>query len=140
MERNKFTIRKMRGGDIEFITSTWLKNYRSRSKFAKSMKRDVFMQEHHSAIKSIISNCRVVIACNSHDPDHILSYLIADKNKDEFHFIYTKGAFRKFGIASLLVDEIKNSDSCTVTHENMENFFRRFYPEVTYNPYNFLKG
>jgi len=140
VDKDKFKIRKIRGSDIEFITSTWLKNYRSRSKFAKSMRRDVFMQEHHALIKDLVSNCRVIIACNKEDQDHILSYLIADKKKEEFHFVYTKGAFRKFGIATMLVDEIRESSSCTVTHENMENFFRRFYSEVTYNPYKFFKG
>ena len=140
MEKSKFAIRKLRASDIEFITSTWLKNYRARSKFAKSMKRDIFMSEHHASIKDVLSNCRVLIACNKADQDHIFSYIVADRNKEEFHFAYTKGAFRKFGMATMLINELKESDSCIVTHENMENFFRKIYKDVIYNPYNFFKG
>lgn len=135
-----FETRKLRGSDIEFITSTWLKNYRAKSKFAKSMKRDVFMKEHHDLVKDAISRSWVLVACNKENPDHIMGYLVASRDLKEFHYVYIKGAFRGFGIASKLIESSKQGDSCTVTHEGMENFFRRFYDDVTYNPYNFFTG
>lgn len=128
--------------DKEFVYSTWLRNYKHSSYFAKRVKPAVFFRGHQAIIDHLSRKptFRVLVACNKEDPTQILGYLACerfDAGNPTVHFVYVKGAFRKMGIARQLFETASISlDECSFTHWTLpvDDFIRR-WPNMTYDPY-----
>ena len=134
-------LRKLLPSDIEFITSTWLKSYRSGSLTAKKMKKDVYFPEHHKLIHDALVNFKVLVACNPEEQDQVFAWIVYDnKGYDLVHYIYCKKIYREFYVVSKLLEEIKKSDICIYTHDNQKKALETFYniENLVFNPYMFL--
>lgn len=114
-------IRPARGSDLNFIYSTWLDSYRYDSKLGKSHKNSIFFENYRHVIDHIFSkpDTTTTIACIKEDQNTILGYIVSEPKI--LHYIYTKGAFRRFGIAKSLAFEafkdFTHLENISHTHE-----------------------
>lgn len=135
-------IRKLLPNDVEFITSTWLKNYRSNSDTAKKMKNDVYFPEHHKLIHDALVNFKVLVACNPDMPDQVFAWIVFDnKGYDLIHYSYCKKIYRDFPeVMPELMKRVKTADICIYTHDSQKKDLNKFYEpkNMVFNPYMFL--
>ena len=91
--------------DVGFIFNSWLKSYRS-SDVVKPIMNEVFFAEQHRLIEHLITQHKVIIACNADNPDQVYGFICAGATEGIFtvHYIYVKQAFRRMGIAKMLLD------------------------------------
>ena len=91
--------------DVNFIFSSWLRNYRA-SEMTRPMSNEVFYAEQHRLIEALILKSKVVIACNNNDPSQMYGWICAGETDGIFtlHYIYVKHAFRRMGIAKMLIE------------------------------------
>lgn len=144
---NKWVIRKLRADDIAYITSTWMNSYRSNNQFPHEMKHRIYSAEHNRIINSILSDAKVLVACDPVAEDNILGYLVSSgkvMDLDIIHYIYIKAPFQKFGVAKNLIETAKTSEKVVYTHKNQKaswiaDKLLKNYDEVNYNPYLFFK-
>lgn len=139
---NKLKIRGLKAYDIDYITSTWLRNYRNNSNFGKNMPKGIYFEEHHKLVHECLTNSRTLIACDPNDEEHVFGYIVGhnEPHQDVFHYAYVKGKLRRNGVFKGLVKEFKASDRVLHTHEDKKSILDSFYSEIIYNPYIFLKG
>lgn len=99
------TIRPMAESDKNFVYSTWLLGVYYGDTIFKEMKKDVFMASYHNLIDSIMNHPEIMIqiACLKEDEDVILGYAVLNKNKKVAHFVFVKAAWRKIGLATMLL-------------------------------------
>jgi len=133
-----FKVRALQENDINFILSTWLRNYKFSSYFAKPIKNATFYAWHEQVIKRILSRptTRANVCCSTDDDNLILGYSITEQQGDipVIHYVYVKKAFRQFGIAKALLDG--NPGKAEFTHMTFEyDWIKEKYPELEYNPY-----
>lgn len=140
---SKWIIRSIAKGDVEFITSTWLKNYRVNSKWGSGLRKNVFFHEHNHLVQRHLAGSKIMVACDPDELGHIFGYLIGknEQDYDTLHYIYVKGAFRKMGVASDLLKDFRKADSLFYTHEiKKTDLLKVQWPDIVFNPYKFLNG
>jgi len=128
--------------DKAFIYSTWLRNYKHSSYFAKRIKPVIFFAGHHPIVEHLLgkSNSKIFIACPKGDADTILGYLVCEKPEDKnpiVHFIFMKEAFRGMGIGKALFKHAAiDPNKMNFTHWTLlvDDFIRK-WPEMIYDPY-----
>ncbi len=99
------TTRDLLPGDINFIFSTWLLGIYYGDTIFKEMKKDIFMDHYHKLIETILNapSTLIRIACLKDDQDVILGYAVMNKNKQTAYFTFVKSAWRKIGLAKMLL-------------------------------------
>lgn len=123
-----------------FVYSTWLKNYKFSSYFAKRIKHAVFYKGHHQIVTHILEKPEVktFVANPKNDPDTILGFLTCETGeKPVVHFVFVKDAFRKMGVATALMRHAEiDPSNLTFTHWTLpvDELIRKF-PEMIYDPY-----
>lgn len=119
--------------DHNFIKQTWLKCYRN-SAFARAIRDSVFFAFHHPIVERILARpgTAIRVACLPDAPEVILGYLVHEGGV--VHWVYTKGAFRRLGIASRLAEGLPADFAFTHRTTEAEAMLRK-YPNATYNPY-----
>jgi len=60
---------------------------------------------HDIILKKILTKCTLLVACDPDDPDVIWGYVAFNAENPVLHFVYVKGAFRRMGIGTRLLDE-----------------------------------
>lgn len=129
--------------DEDFIYSTWLRNYKHSSYFAKRIKPAVFFKEHHKVIDHIMGKPTItaLVAHPKNDVHTLLGYVVFERNEERstVHFTYIKDAFRMMGIARTLyksgeidMGKLKFSHWTLPVDELIKK-----YPEIIYDPYAF---
>lgn len=93
--------------DLAFIYSKWLQSFR-RAPYAKWIPNHTYFSEHHKIIENLLRKSRVRLAVNAEDLDQIYGFLVSQVIDDVpvVHFVFVKDAFREFGIATALLNEI----------------------------------
>ena len=74
---------------------------------------------HDIILKKILANCTLLVACDPEDPDVIWGYVAFDPKDPVLHFVYVKGAFRRMGIGTRLMEEA--FDRCKGSWSQIEN-------------------
>lgn len=126
--------------DQAFVYSTWLRNYKHSSYFAKRIKPVIFFAGHHNIVSHLLKKpeMRVFVACPKDDLDTILGYLACEPGaKPVVHFIFVKEAFRNMGVArSLFAKAIIEPNKMAFTHWTLpvDELIRK-WPEMIYDPY-----
>lgn len=136
---SSIVIRKLRATDIDFISSTWLKNYWSESKTPQQMRKSVYFAEHHKLIHDHIVNSNFKVAVSKDEPDHIIGWLCFNSSNgcDYIHYGYSKHVFKDFDILSTLIASIRTSQNAVFTHDNIKKKLGAYYSDSVYNPYAF---
>jgi len=95
---------------------------------------------HDIILKKILTNCTLLVACDPEDPDVIWGYVAFDQVDPVLHFVYVKGAFRRMGIGTRLLNEARLmlDDPVIVSHRT-ESLFKA-WPNVKWrwNPYRMM--
>lgn len=117
MTTAKFNIREATGNDLPFIYATWLESYRYDSNFGKSHRNTIFFEDYRKVVDLLLSTSQVFVAVAENDPDIIYGYLVSEGNQT-LHYVFTKGPFRRWGIADALFDHaFKNKSPVEYTHK-----------------------
>jgi hypothetical protein len=125
--------------DKAFVYSTWLRNYKHSSYFAKRIKPHVFFKGHQAVIDHLLNknSCKVFIASPKNDSETILGYLACEPSLSVVHFTFVKEAFRNMGIAKALFKEAGvDTSKIILTHWTypVDDFMHK-YTEMVFNPY-----
>lgn len=140
----KIKMRLLDPSDVPLITATWLRTYRSNSRWIVRIMEGCYFNEHNSLIKKALINSRTIVACDPSDPEHIIGYLVGVNRKkaDYLHYIYVKQIFRRHGVAGELLNEFIKNDDCYNSHETLPSslfaMLRKKYKRLIYNPYPFF--
>jgi hypothetical protein len=125
--------------DKDFLYSTWLKNYKHSSYFAKRIKPTVFFRGHQIVVDHILNKptCKALVACPKDDSETILGYIVFEPTFNVVHFTFVKDAFRNMGIARRLLKESGiDTEKLMFSHWTfpIDEIIRK-YEQITYNPY-----
>jgi hypothetical protein len=135
-ETLNFKIRKAKGEDIDYITSTWLRSVYEHSRH--DFKKDVFYPNHNRMIKERLPFLKCLVACNPEDEDQIYGYLVF--NPGVVHFAYTKSFFRRFGVFNGLIKEAGiNPVEIHASHKGPMYEFLKSKHQIIFNPYQFIE-
>lgn len=138
----EFNTRVMEEGDLNFVLSTWLKSYRVDAKedlvnpVVSRIPGRTYFKGQEAAIKKILKNASVLVACDKDDPSFITGYFVFESTK--LHYLYVKGTFRNRGIARKLLDQsgLDLTHPFEFTHHTPDIFWiKRKLPLLHYNPY-----
>jgi hypothetical protein len=90
-----------------------------------------FYKGYHPVITALLKRSTTRVACLKESPDVILGYSVYEGPK--LHWVHVKEAWRKFGIAKLLLPK----DFNTVSHKTSmgERILKQKYPNVKYDPF-----
>ncbi len=88
--------------DTGIIMSTWPKGfYYSGINIKPKSQKKLWFSEYYDYVKRMLKDGQVSIACMTDDADTILGYAVM--NGSTLEWIYVKEAFRKQGIANLML-------------------------------------
>jgi predicted GNAT family acetyltransferase len=102
LELLPFTIRPMRPDEVNFVASTWVRSYLS-SPWAVKIQSDEYF-EHHSRIATAILSRGIALVAEHSTYGTLLGHAVGERTElgPVFHYAYTKGDFRKRGVARAL--------------------------------------
>lgn len=131
-----FAVRKFdKDQDLSFILATWLRGLYYGNNFFNKIPKDLFMKHYHDILKPLVSSNMVDInvACLKEDPEIILGYAVLNKAHTKLNWVFVKSAWRKIGVAKILVPDSVN----TVTHLSTvgENILRS-RDKIVFNPFD----
>ena len=136
-----YKLRIANKDDFNFILSTWLKSYRS-SRATNNINNDIYYSMLDSKVKHVLNadNTLTLLAVNPEDDTQIYGYTVVQIINviPVLHYVYVKHSFRKFGIASHLLNTIEgfNEIPTLITHEPKDvNLLKKY--KLVYNPYLF---
>jgi GNAT superfamily N-acetyltransferase len=137
----------MTSEDVGIVASTWIKSFRHLGTFSRGVMNRVYYQRHQELLEQLIPRSSVFVAANEEDPSQVVGWICYElyENVLYLHYIYVKLAFRRFGIASLLMDQIlKHEHRGLVFHSHNTKDFGEWSqdyqcsvatPEFWYDPY-----
>lgn len=102
--------------DKPFIKHSWMGSFMV-SPFAGSMKKSVYKQFQRSLIEDLLSVSNTMVLCHEDLEDEIFTYCTYRKIGEAtvIDYIYTKEAYRKMGLAKILLKRIiEGSEKQTV--------------------------
>lgn len=111
-------VRPAGPADLSFIFSGWLRSYHE-SEVARHVPNDVYFSSggHHGIVRRLLDEVGAVVACSASDPTEL--YGFACGAPGVLHYVYVKAAFRRLGVAKLLLGALGVIDAPTVvTHHN----------------------
>jgi hypothetical protein len=132
---SELSVRPANQSDIPFIFATWLKSYRD-SKFAELIDSKTYFAAHHALIEILLAKSTVLIAFPTNQPNVICGWSVTQPNL--IHYVYTKSAFQKLGVATSLLKSagIDLKTATTFTHgSKAAKWFAPKFQNLTYNPY-----
>lgn len=133
-------IRPMRDGDMEFVKSSWLKNYKNSSSFAKRITHDVFFKWHGAIVDSILARpqTEILIATLPDEEGVILGFFVVEKQglSRVAHYLFVRREWRKLGLARALI-EASGDSAFVFTHwtDPMDSISNRKDITLVYDPY-----
>ena len=133
--------RDARPTDANFVISSWLESYRS-SDYAKHMPKSVYFDNYKHVVTKLLSNARVIIACNPEDWDQIFGYISFSDivpHAPVLHYMYVKYPFRKMRIAEGMFKEMgrltlpEGPIICTHANSLFDDKCKKY--DLIYNPF-----
>ncbi len=106
----------------------------------------MFQSFYCNIIDTILSDqlTQVLVACLKDDPNVILAYLVYEP--DVIHYAYTKGAFRRLGLAKALVQDSYRHHQIPIrlsfTHQTrmVRDIILKYKDELRYDDALIFKG
>ncbi len=129
-------------GDLNYIISSWLKNYR-KSPRTWDIESDLFYdgkRGHKAVVLSLLSRCKVVIACHREETDQIYGWVCHEE--DAIHYIHVKEVYQRMGIGRALLEMARfDLDKPIVVshwHKPCDRYNNRL--DLRYNPYLLMES
>lgn len=149
-EQLQVEVRPGEPADLALVYATWLRSVRHSSLFSRGVSNRVFFAAHHLVIERLLGRgAQLLVAHPPGEPGVILGYLCYERVAPGMtiaglelaphvvHFIYTKGAFRRLGVARTLLDvagvDLNRSIVTHLTSDAAEQMKR--FPGAEYWPY-----
>lgn len=146
MSEEKFetvgTVRAYRPTDLAFIKATFLRGIyygfggddkKGGEGWFGSIPKNIFMDNYSRLADALLANSLVNIACLTDDPDTIVGYSIVSNDFMTLHFVYVKKAWRRKGVARLLVPAHFNQ----ATHLTaLGRSLLKKFPTAVFNPFS----
>lgn len=138
MNDSQWTIRKAVEQDLAFIYSTWSRSYRYDSPLGRSCRNSIFFPEYNRVIDWVLSqeDTQVVVASDPVEQHVIFGYMVHQPNI--LHYVFTKEAFFRFGIAKSLYQHIGCPKVFTHKTLKVKDILEK-YPDMTFNPFILFK-
>ncbi len=101
---DQVAVTPFREGDRAFLMDTWARSYRV-AEACEAIPSDAYFPWHRKRMESILARALVLVARDKTNPVFIYGYGVFERVRDKFvaHWVYTKGAFKYRGVASLLL-------------------------------------
>lgn len=118
------------------IFATWLRSYEASSMMSKLIPRDTFFAEHHKVLERIFARTPTVkLAVLPDQPDVVLGYAVTEGQV--VHYVYVKPAFRRYGIATSLLQACGIKPKYIYTHHTyiLRTDLHNKVKDATFNPY-----
>jgi hypothetical protein len=102
------------------------------------IKKETFMVNHSKIVAQVLnsSKTKCIIASDQQDTFDIVSYVVYEENPFIVHYIYTKEAFRGFGIIKNIFKELPEVIEVTHWNKFVQSYFYK-HKKLTHNPYPF---
>lgn len=124
----QITIRPGVAEDGAFLFATWLRGLYHGNDWFGLIDKDAYFAYYHIVISKILDKSEVLVACLADEPDVVLGYAVYRDHV--LHWVHVKKAWRKMGIAKMLVPK----DVTTCTH--LTKVGKSLKPkEWTFNPF-----
>lgn len=81
----------------------WFLSFRNNDKHTQMIRQDVYDRGQNALIAHLIEVCPPIVATLEAVPDEIVGWVCRDIRKPIAHYVYVKHAFRRIGIASVLI-------------------------------------
>ena len=137
----KIQIRRMIDGDLHFILATWLKSFRASGDIPRRIRDSDFFPIYEPFLKELINKSDTHVACLADDWDVIAGFMTSEQTGLDtlIHYCFVKEAWRKMGIARLLLDNVQKSPSVYFTHwtSPIESISHKL--DARYNPYRLFR-
>lgn len=119
VEKLPAIIRPAIPADEAFVFDSWLNSYRN-SPFSKNIRTTLYFEEHRKLIQRICAKATVICAVNPEDGNHIYGWACAEPEHPlpVIHYVFVKDLYRGFGVARLLIRELKVSSKFAYTHDS----------------------
>lgn len=126
-------VRSASQDDLPFFYSTWLKGLRWGNPMFELIEQEKYFKNYTKVIDMLLErpNTEVRVAVLKDDPEIILGYSIFEEGR--LHWVHVKKAWRRMGIAKMLVPE-----TCTeFSHvtETGKRIIDRSDRKMTFNPF-----
>ena len=123
--------------DLRFVRDSWFESFR-RGGYAPEVGFDLFSEGQRLLIAHLTETPMkpVVVAYATKTPDEILSWVCFDRST--VHFIYTKAAYRKMGLAANLLE--LHGPFKFYSHQTRAGMQLAKKLGLRYNPYLTMKG
>lgn len=132
-------IRKSNNDDFSYILVSWARHFKFSSIFARKISPAIYFSNHHKVIKKILNRktTHVLIAHLPDDPDVIIGYLVYEgvESRPTIHMIYVKRAFRKFGVATELLNGFRLRNAMFTHWTNDLKWIKQKAVSLQFNPY-----
>lgn len=119
--------------DAPLLLDSWMRSYRKSQGHVPGPIYATFQREK---VLRLLGRSVVTIACNPEDFSQVFGYAVSEKRGPilVLHYLYTKHAFRRMGIGTLLLRQLE-AMGCHYTHRTPagESLARRF--SAHFNPY-----
>jgi GNAT superfamily N-acetyltransferase len=101
---DKVTVTEFRSIDRAFLMDTWARSYRV-SEACEPIPNDAYFPWHRTRVDKILETALVLVARDRENPLFIYGYGVFERVGTKFvaHWVYTKGTFKRRGVASLLL-------------------------------------
>jgi ribosomal protein S18 acetylase RimI-like enzyme len=111
MPRVDVEFRSGRVADGNLIRATWLRAFKSS---ARGVPAPWYYAAQGALVNALLERSDVTIAHYPGDEDQVVGYCVVDDGL--LHWVYTKGTFRRLGIATQLLDHAHPSTPRQLTH------------------------
>lgn len=111
--------REREAGDGALIFSSWLKSY-GKALGLHGEDKKVYFAAQHETVERLLARGRVVVACDPQAPAEVWAWLCFEDKAPGclVHFVYTKQVYRRFGLASRLVQLAEAMAPGPVSHSH----------------------
>jgi GNAT superfamily N-acetyltransferase len=137
--KEDIVIRDYVAEDLAFFYKSCLHHYKHSSLYTRYINDEVFYDSHHYLITQCLRRPTAVLrfASLAEDPNIVFGFIWADLEPETVHYIYVKKAFRRLGIARLLIDDVFDDDQeIYFTHMTRDaGFIIEKIKGFIYNPY-----
>lgn len=84
------------------IRSDWFLSFRNNSRVGQMVRSDIFDGGQNAMIATLLERCPPIVATYPNVPDEVVGWTCRELNSPVTHYLYTKHAYRRTGIARVL--------------------------------------